>query len=190
MNRDHVAKTSMLMAAIIALLLALSGCGVSDGGFLTAEYQIKFLTSDGRPAVGVQLEVQDNSGRISYGYPVTDYYASHIPTSDANGIMIFHHVMYFMEYGGAFFFGCSTVKIPEFGLRFISNGELVYDIKYIDLNRMVNLNSTAITRTVSVYDEGSARAAWKHDEPNYPFQVVEATFDFHVFEQTITVTTH
>lgn len=180
-------KTVILTTIVLVLLLSLAGCGVSDGAFRQAEYQIKFEGLDGKPIEDIRLEVQDKGGSISYGYPVTDYYADSIPVSDANGMIVFHHVTYFFEWGGVFFFGWSDVSVPEFNLRFIKSGELIHETKYNDLDRKVNVKGPMITRKVSVFDKETARAAWKHDQSDYPIHIVEEVMQFTMVEQTVIV---
>ena len=149
----------------------MTGC-LYDGYYCQAEYQIKFVTPDGRPIDGVQLEVVDKSGNISYGYPVTDYCEGGIPTSDADGVITFHHVQYTMEWGGIFFFCCVLGSgSREFDLLFSRNGELIYDTKYGDLDREVWNDTPTITRRVSVYDadnDAAGEQAWPDSSVNAP----------------------
>jgi hypothetical protein len=181
-------KAFVAIVVAFTLLLPMTGCAIYDGWFLQAEYQIKFVTPDGRPIDGVQLEVLDESGNISYGYPVTDYYEGGIPTSDANGIITFHHVLYFSDWGGMFFFGCNKGSPPpEFDLLFTQNGKLIYDTKYVVLNRKADSEATAtVTRKVSVYDWDSAYAAARSDISEPP-RIVEESLEFYVLEQTVVV---
>lgn len=179
-------KASIAIALAFALLLSLSGCGVGDGAFNQSEYQITFVTRDGIPIDGVQLELLDKSENIRYGYPVTDYYEGSVPTSDANGMITFHHVQYFLEFGGAFFFGCSTGGPPEFDLLFTRKGKLIYWAKYIDLDEKATGSEVTITRNVSIYDEESAKAAW-HSDYSKPPRIVERSLAFRIVEQKVVV---
>jgi hypothetical protein len=182
-------KAFIAIVVAFALLLSMTGC-LYDGFYWQAEYQIKFVTPDGRPIDGVQLEVLDESGNISYGYPVTDYYEGGIPTSDADGVITFHHVQYTMEWGGMFFFGCVAGSGPQvFDLLFSENGRLIYDTKYHDFNREVKSDTPTITRKVSVYDAGSAEAAMLSDVSEPP-RIVEESLEFPVVEQTVVVENH
>ncbi len=173
---------------VVMLLLVLAGCGVGDGSFSQAEYQIEFLSQDGKPIEGVKLEVQDEQGNIRYGYPVTDYYTGSTPTSDENGVIIFHHVRYFAEWGGGFFFGLSCgSSMPEFDCIFTRNGEILHSVKYGDLDREVKKDRPIIIREVSIYDKQSTEFAWKDNDPNYPIHIVEETLEFPIVEQKIIV---
>jgi hypothetical protein len=155
---------------------------------MQAEYRIKFITEDGIPVNGVQLEVQDREGNINYGYPINDYYEGNIPMSDTSGVVTFHHVFYFMEWGGTFFFGCTSGDPPpEFDLLFRKKGDVIYDIEFLELDGKVSTQTPGITRTVSVYDKESARAVYLDGNQDFSVQVVEQTLEFWVLEQTVVV---
>ena len=182
-------KAFIALVVVFALLISMTGC-LYDGYYWQAEYQIKFVTPDGRPIDGVQLEVLDESGNISYGYPVTDYYEGSVPTSGADGVITFHHVQYTMEWGGIFFFCCVLgSSSQEFDLLFSKNGELIYDTKYSDLDREIWNDTPTITRRVSVYDAESAGAAMLSDVSEPP-RIVEESLEFYVLEQTVVVENH
>jgi hypothetical protein len=96
-------------------------------------------------------------------------------------------VFYFLEWGGMFFFGCTRGDSPpEFDLLFMKNGQLIYYTKYIDLDRKVSYKAPIVTRTVSVYDRESARAASESDVSEPP-NIVEESFEFPIVEQTVVV---
>lgn len=186
MNRVTILKAFIAIVVALALLLSMAGC-LYDGYYWQAEYQIKFVTPDGEPVDGVRLEAVDKSGDVSYGYPVTDYYEGGIPTSDTDGVITFHHVVYFMECSGMCFFGCvAGSRLPEIDLLFTKNGKLIYTTKYSDLNREFKSDVPTVTRKVSVYDGDSAWAAWASDVSEPP-RIVEESFEFPIVEQAVVV---
>ena len=172
---------SLLFAVI--LLVHCTGCGVWDGSFRQAEYQLKFVTGDGSPVNDVKLSVYDGKD-ITYGYPVDDYYPAHIPTSDSNGVITFHHVTYSFEYGGMFFFGCSCPSPPDFNLQFTKDGNLIYEVKYSDLDRKINIDLPEVTRVVSVCDEQSRGY---YNSANATINVIEQSLKFPLLEETTVV---
>jgi hypothetical protein len=173
------------LALLIAvfLLAQVTGCGVWDGSFHQAEYQLKFVTADGSPVNDVKLNVYKGED-IRYAYPVTDYYPGNIPVSDSNGVVIFHHVIYSLEFGGPFFFGCSFPAPPDFNLRFIKDGKVIYEVKYSDLEGRIHIHLPEVTRTVSVCDEQSRGYYYSEDTD---INIIEQSLEFLLLEDTIVV---
>ncbi len=192
MSRWSKAGIILFLILILVLLVVPIGCicilgAVGDGAFCQAEYQIKFVTQDGAPVDGVQLEVRNKQGDVSFGYPVNDYHENNIPTSDKNGIIIFHHVFYFMEWGGLIFIPCANSSAPEFNCHFIRNGEVLHSVKYSDLDDKCEADGPTIIRVVSVYDEESALAAWRNDDPDHPVNIIEEELEFTIVELTLVI---
>jgi hypothetical protein len=73
---------------------------VWDGGYGQGEIEVTFRNPDGVPVPGVRLRVEDEVGRVFFLYPVSDYLPDHVPTSDADGRMVFHHVASGVEFSG------------------------------------------------------------------------------------------
>lgn len=84
----------------IAALILTSRTITWDGGFPQAEYRIRFIDEQGKAVPGVTLEVRDKDGKTSYCYPVTDFAIGSAPVSDPDGIMLFHHIELWAEFGG------------------------------------------------------------------------------------------
>ena len=80
-----------LALGIGTLVASARVCMIWDGVFLTAEIRLTFVDENGNPLEGVELRVEDRKGRAFYHYPVTDYLPGQVPTSDKNGLMVFHH---------------------------------------------------------------------------------------------------
>jgi hypothetical protein len=110
---------------------------INDGGFRQMEWQLRFVDKDGRPIPGVQLTVLDNQGKIAFGYPVTDYLVNAVPTSNEDGLMVFHHVALGMEFSWGtrylfFFIPIDTNKPPVYWLVFRASGRTVGTFRYND----------------------------------------------------------
>lgn len=71
-----------------------------DGGFQDAEYRLRFVDSRGRPVPGVTLTVLTQASGVCHLYPVNEFLPDSTPTSDADGLMVFHHRAHYLEFGG------------------------------------------------------------------------------------------
>lgn len=90
------------------VLLGASGVGVGlyvlqlpsefVGSYPTVEVRMRFLDRLGNPVEGVELQVVDEAGQVSWGYPVTDFLPSRPLRSDKQGNLMFHHVSQGVEY--------------------------------------------------------------------------------------------
>jgi hypothetical protein len=114
-------------------------CIVGDGGYGQGEFEITFRNSDGRPVPGIRLRVEDGSGREFFLYPVTDYLPDHVPTSDADGRMVFHHVSNGIEFSGGscevFFVPVPVRRGPVFICRFLRGDQEVARMPFGELDR-------------------------------------------------------
>lgn len=63
----------------------------SCGSFLEGRFSIRIVDEKGRPIEGVNMWVSHITGGLAYGYPVTDFVPGLMPTSDRNGMLLFHH---------------------------------------------------------------------------------------------------
>jgi hypothetical protein len=133
------------VVGVVSLVLALVGLAsragmmLWDGGYLRAEYRVTFQDPEGRPVEGIELRVEDRQGHTFYHYPVTDYLPGHIPTSDSNGLMVFHHAGGGIEFSGKcwFLFGFIPVEEhpgPVYVCQFLHRGREVYRVRYGELD--------------------------------------------------------
>jgi len=139
-----------------------------DGRFPAAEYQIAFQDSNGRPLVGVELQVEDESGRRCFGYPVTDYVPKGVLKSDEQGVITFHHVSFGLEFGGRDTLLCGVFPIeksepPRYVCRFFYRDQEIWRTRFADLNRNCKDNDEQVVRewdwgTQSVAQEGAPAA--------------------------------
>lgn len=120
-------------------LFVLLSCYYWQGAFEQIEYRLTFQTRDASPVAGVELVVENDIGKRSYFYPVTDYDADHGLRSDTDGRIVFHHVTsHFPEFGGR----CCECPIPlgicstpVFYCTFLHQGQVVYRVNFRDLQK-------------------------------------------------------
>jgi hypothetical protein len=186
------------------VILAVSGIALAslvrrelwDGGFRQVEYRISFIDESGHPIKGVQLKVIDSQSNISWAYPVTDYTENMAPTSDEDGLMVFHHVDLSPEFGGSchrlfFLFPIGECEAPIYTLNFLLSGQTVASFSYIDLESPGWIsgwkNLPAVTRK------------WEQKRPASPSlpehlrvenRQVQSQLDFYVINKTITLYNH
>ena len=67
-------------------------------GYLQIEHELTFLDPNGNPIEGVELRVEDQSGKEFFCFPVTDYLPGQTPKSDKDGVIRFHHVSTAVEW--------------------------------------------------------------------------------------------
>ena len=131
---------SQIVVAILLLGWLCSYHLIWDGGYSDAEYQITFKDQNGKPVEGIELRVEDRQGHIYHHYPVTDFLPGVIPSSDKNGLMVFHHHCYFaMEFSGRIRYVFFAIPVeekrgPEFICRFLFRGNEIQRIPYDDVN--------------------------------------------------------
>jgi hypothetical protein len=106
-----------------------------DGGFPNAEYRFKFVDGDNHPVPGVTLRVLTQAGGVCHLYPVSDFLPDQVPTSDADGNMIFHHFSDTLEFGGQDHRSLMGItwkkdKAPQFDCVFSLNGIVVYGARF------------------------------------------------------------
>ena len=127
-------KTLLHLKIILVFFVLFEGCGLWDGFFYPAEYQIKFIMTDGTPIKNIQLEVLNSKGKESPDYPVTDYHSKNIPTSDSSGLIIFHHVTEGFEFGGMFILFITKPSVPKYKCNFLLFEKNIYSIYYHELD--------------------------------------------------------
>lgn len=122
----------LLLGAHLAVVLIIIGIVWSffgivelwDGGFPQVEFQISFLDEQRSPLKGVKLAVTDSKEELAFGYPVIDYRQDSVPTSNDDGLMIFHHINLTPEFGGKcrwlfFVFPVGECEAPKYTLHFL-----------------------------------------------------------------------
>ena len=158
-----VGLTALLLLVLAGLSLVFSGSRW-DGHFPPREYQIVFRDASGHPLQGVRLQVEDEQGNQCLGYPVTDFVAGNAPTSDADGVITFHHVWLGLEFGGrdAYLFWLFPVgdhKPPSFVCRFFWGDQEVWRVPFRDLRPPDGSRRVAVRRE---WDWATCRVA-DHD---------------------------
>lgn len=142
----------LAVAAAAFLLVPFQGI-IWDGGFDSAEFRLRFADPSGRPVPGVTLRVETAAGGTSYFYPVNEFLPDECPTSDADGMVVFHHVSGGMEFSGrehSNFVGMQfgETKAPQYVCVFSLGGREVARIRYDDLReRGRHENRPTVTRT-------------------------------------------
>jgi hypothetical protein len=120
------------------------------GGFSEAEYRLTFLRPDGRPVEGVRLRVVTKNGGTSYLYPVTNFLPDTIPTSDASGMMVFHHVHFGIEFDGTDYYSLIGIPLhwdgaPKYECRFLLGDREVSRLSFQEL-RLQTDSAPSVTR--------------------------------------------
>jgi hypothetical protein len=124
--------------AVVAMALLTSFPGVWDGDWPPQEYSFTFRDGEGRPVEGVQLRVENEAGTTFYHFPVADYLPGRVPTSDARGVLVFHHAPKSGVSGTAYLvFGVVYVETdpgPVYVYRFLIDDHEVHRVRNIDLS--------------------------------------------------------
>jgi hypothetical protein len=131
---------------VVALLglISLSSARVWDGIWQQEEYSVTFRDREGKPVPDVRLSVENESGDTFYHFPVADYLPGHVPASDADGVLVFHHVPASWV-GGRDWWLAGLIHMgehegPAYVCRFLHHGREVHRIRYGDLvNRGVGV---------------------------------------------------
>jgi hypothetical protein len=135
-------KLFLIIVGIIALLGVasyLTDLMIADGGYSQAEFQITFKDSSGNAIEGIDLRVEDQAGNNYFYYPVTDYGPGQTPSSDASGVMVFHHVANGLEYSFRMWhcfwiFPVYEQRPPVFICRFLNRGQEVHRTTYSEVD--------------------------------------------------------
>ena len=138
--RRRRAIFSALLGVGLLVFVSCCTCKVWVGHYLQAEYQITFQDPGGNPVEGIELRVEDPEGRDYFHFPVDDYLPGQAPTSDRNGLMVFHHVQRSVELTGRTYYVFFVIPIrdpgfPVFLCRFLYQGQEVYRVPFLDLER-------------------------------------------------------
>jgi hypothetical protein len=122
-----------------------------DGAFPQTEFRLLFRDGNGKPIPGVELRVENRSGSTFFHYPVTDYLPEQIPTSDKDGVMVFHHVSRGIEFGGQcshflFVVPVGECASPQYICRFLRQGKELSRVPYQDLKNDRGITTTRVNR--------------------------------------------
>jgi hypothetical protein len=93
-RRKVLTRIAILLGvvAVLGFLLPPNSAIIWDGIWEQEEYRITFTDRDGKPVKGVELRVENESGINFYHFPIADYLPKQVPTSGADGVLVFHHV--------------------------------------------------------------------------------------------------
>lgn len=155
----RVAVYGVLALAILGTFSIVWGPTHWDGAYAHAEYQILFTDREGNPLDGITLTVQDDSGRLRFDFPVTNFRVLRSPRSDENGLLTFHHVGRGIEFGGTFWEPFFLFRIelspplPVFHCRFIRDGEDIHSIAYDELSAEVYKRRDGLPRVKRTREE-------------------------------------
>ena len=156
----------VLVGAGLLGVVSCLNCYVWDGSFGQAEFQLVFQDQDGNPIQGVELCVVDRKGQNYFHFPVDDYVPGKIPTSDRDGLMLFHHVSRGIEFSGRTYYVLFAIPItepslPTYDCRFLYKGQEVYRIAFGELDSWKGLlNDVSNVRRrwrTPIWDEMLAR---------------------------------
>jgi hypothetical protein len=114
--------------------------------FPDIEFRMRFVDGTGRAVPGVQLRVETKAGGASPLYPVNEFLPDAVPVSDADGRMVFHHVVAGDEFGAGlgsaslfdtFVWDLSgnSPKVPHYVCVFLSEGREVHRVRFDELYR-------------------------------------------------------
>jgi len=149
MSRRIFFRQFAIWGSVVALIGLLSFCDMAiwDGGWSEEEYRITILDHAGSPVEGVQLRVENAVGSNFYHFPVADYLPNHVPASDAEGVLVFHHAPRSGISGRSwwlfFVIPMEEDSGPIYDCRFLLDGQEVHRIHYNDL---VNTGTTTVRR--------------------------------------------
>lgn len=109
-----------------------------DGGFESVEYRLAFTDETGRLVPGVRLRVLTQGGGVSHLYPVDEFLPDRVPTSDAQGRMVFRHTSEGLEFGGRSYGGLlggqfGEAGAPQYLCIFLVGDQEVHRMWYADL---------------------------------------------------------
>jgi hypothetical protein len=138
----------LLFALVALVLLAPIQRSIGDGGFPSAEYRLTFVDTSGRPVPEVGLRVEMANGGVSYLYPVDEFVPDHVPTSDADGRMVFHHTSGGLEFstherGNLLGMWFGSEGSPKYVLVFSVRGREVHRVQYHELLQWSDLDGSA-----------------------------------------------
>jgi hypothetical protein len=135
LKRVSIAAVGSLGLAVI--LVPFQGM-IWDGRFHDVEYRLTFLDEAGRPLPGISLQVVSKAGGPSYLYPINEFLPDGTPSTDANGLVTFHHVGAYLEFSGYEYHNLAGMRFsdtdaPQYVLVFSLAGREVHRVRHDDL---------------------------------------------------------
>jgi hypothetical protein len=122
-----------------------------DGGFPDAVYELSFRDAEGGPIRGIEVRVEDKTGRPCFHRPVNNYYADSVPTTSDDGTMtLYSHDVCFGGTCQSYFFVIrrGTCRGPEYTCRFLRNGREEVSISFDTLIGDAYSQNVRVRRTV------------------------------------------
>lgn len=141
--------------AVVVVILGLTGSHTEiwDGGYPYVACEFTFHDSDGNPVSGVQLEVTRESGAVRHHWPIDDFYAGRVPTSDKDGKLKFHCCGH--SFGGTCHTYFHVIKTgscgaPEYTCNFFHDGNVIASVPFNDLAFAPESQTTKRHRTIRI----------------------------------------
>jgi hypothetical protein len=190
MKQAFLLRLAVILIVIVFVWSFFGIVEVWDGNFPQIEFQVSFLDKQGRPIKGVTLAVTDYKGALAYGYPVTDYREDSVPTSNNDGLMIFHHVTLGTEFGGKcrwvfFAIPVGDCEAPKYTLHFFVQDKEVSGYEYNKYLGMNNSNWSSIPKIKRQLSEigSSPQSLPEHLRPEN--RSMPSTLEYYVIAKTI-----
>jgi hypothetical protein len=177
-NRYIVISTVVLTScALIALFIFTSEESIVwCGAFSQVEYQLVFKDERGRPVVGIELAAEDEKGNLSFRYPVSDFTRVNALTSDADGVLMFHHVCNGIEFGGKYTYkrgympaSYGKCSPPVFRVRCLFGAKEVYAFEFSALD-------SDFLKSTGAYPDSKAGPEVErlcYEPPEYPMTALD-----------------
>lgn len=173
-TRSRIKQLILVGIAVILVSALLAPCQISsiiwDGRFPSVEYRLSFIDEEGRPIEGVKLGVETQAGGKCFAYPVNEFLPDSVPTSDSNGLMIFHHAAAYLEFSGR-----DTCNI--LGWTYSTEGPPKYTCIFVVSNQEVYRNSFdgLYPRTPGRSELPTVRRTWQYSD--WPGREFDAASD-------------
>ncbi len=129
-------KRKIRNISVITLLLFIANCGVYDGKFKHAMYDLIIVDENMKPLKNVYVEIK-NRREKSHGYPIIEYVNDTSICTDENGAVKITHLnpKGRMEYGGMLFLLIPVPLPPKYKLQIVSQNKK-YEIEYWQIDNL------------------------------------------------------
>jgi len=156
-------KAAWLISTILFASYCFSPSEQWDGRYPRIECRLKVLDTNENPIQHVKLNVYNDYGNLSYKYPVAEFTEQHSPSSNENGVIIFHQTKSGLQFGGLCTNYLGLIEIgrcdpPDYYLIFLLNEREIYTLRFVELNHNVNQEDLH-TITINHNSEGSDGSA-------------------------------